>query len=73
MIEWACALAQVAIGWLVGVNKMDASEAAEQIRRVIRVELDDVEIAIKADNKVKALDELDDAVRKLKRIANDLV
>jgi hypothetical protein len=54
------------------VNKMDASEAAEQIRRVIRVELDDVEIAIKADNKVKALDELDDAMRKLKRIANDL-
>lgn len=48
----------------------DASEAAEQIRRVIRVELDDVEIAIKADNKSKALDELDDAVRKLKRIAN---
>jgi hypothetical protein len=51
---------------------MDASEAAEQIRRVIRVELDDVEIAIKADNKSKALDELDDAVRKLKRIANGL-
>ena len=37
---------------------------------MIRVELDDVEIAIKADNKFKALDELDDAVRKLKRIAN---
>jgi hypothetical protein len=39
---------------------------------VIRVELDDVEITIKADNKSKALDELDDAVRKLKRIANGL-
>ena len=51
---------------------MDASEAAEQIRRVIRVELDDVEIAIKADDKSKALDGLDDAVRKLKRIASGL-
>jgi len=39
---------------------------------VIRVELDDIEIAIKADNKSKALDELYDAVRKLKRIANGL-
>jgi hypothetical protein len=39
---------------------------------VIRVELDDVEIAIKADNKSKALDELDDSVRKLKRVANGL-
>ena len=37
---------------------------------MIRVELDDVEIAIKADNKSKALDELDDAVRKLNGIAN---
>jgi hypothetical protein len=43
-----------------------------KIRRVIRVELDDVEIAIKADNTSKALDELDNAVRKLKRIANGL-
>jgi len=43
---------------------MDANEAAEQIRRVIRVELDDVEIAIKADNKSKALDELDDAMQR---------
>jgi hypothetical protein len=34
--------------------------------------LDAVEIAIKADDKAKALNELDDAVRKLKRIANDL-
>jgi hypothetical protein len=39
---------------------------------VIRVELDDIEIAIKADDKSKAFDELDDAVRKLKRIANGL-
>ena len=51
---------------------MDTSEAAEQIRRVIRVELDDVEITIKADDKSNALDELDDAVRKLKRIASGL-
>jgi hypothetical protein len=51
---------------------MDAGQAAEQIRRVIRVELDDVEIAIKADDKSKALNDLDDAVRKLKRIANEL-
>ncbi len=51
---------------------MDARAAADEIRRVIRNELDDVERAIKADDDRKALNELDDAVRKLKRIANDL-
>jgi hypothetical protein len=33
---------------------------------------DGVEITVKTDNKPKALHELDDAVRKLKRIANGL-
>jgi hypothetical protein len=51
---------------------MDAASAADEIRRVIRRELDDVERAIKANDDRKALSELDDAVRKLKRIANDL-
>jgi len=52
---------------------MDASTAADQIRRVIRRELDDCERAINAENYDKAKSELDDAVRKLERIANDLV
>jgi len=40
------------------------------IENVIRGELDDVERAIKRDDKAKALRELDDAVRKLQDIAN---
>ena len=55
-----------------GELAMDAASAADEIRRVIRRELDDVERAIKAKDDRKALSELDDAVRKLKRIANDL-
>jgi hypothetical protein len=51
---------------------MDAASAADEIRRVLRNELDDVERAINAKDDRKALNELDDAVRKLKRIANDL-
>jgi hypothetical protein len=50
---------------------MSASLAAE-IRRVIRNELDDCERAIKSDDDKRALNELDDAIRKLKRIANQL-
>ena len=48
------------------------AEYADQIRRVIRNELDDAERAIKNDNPGKARRELDDAVTKLKRIANGL-
>jgi hypothetical protein len=42
---------------------------ASEIKRVIRNELDDCERAIKAKDESRALSELDDAVRKLKRIA----
>jgi hypothetical protein len=45
---------------------------AAEIRRVIRNELDDCERAIKNEDEKRALDELDDAIRKLKRIANQL-
>lgn len=50
---------------------MNAFVAAE-IRRVIRNELDDCERAIKNKDERRALDELDDGVRKLKRIAAQL-
>lgn len=53
-------------------RNMDAASAADEIRRVLRNELDDAERAIKAKDDRKALNELDDAMRKLKRIANDL-
>ena len=43
-----------------------------EIRRIIRNELDDCERAIKNEDEKRALDELDDAIRKLKRIANQL-
>jgi hypothetical protein len=48
------------------------AEAAAGIRRVIRRELDDCERAINAGEYDKAKGELGDAVRKLKRIANNL-
>jgi hypothetical protein len=49
-----------------------SSLIAAEIRRVIRNELDDCERAIKNNDEKRALDELDDAVRKLKRIAGQL-
>lgn len=45
---------------------------ASEIRRIIRNELDDCERAIKNMDEKRALDALDDAVRKLKRIASQL-
>ncbi len=51
---------------------MDAATAANEIRSVIRRELDDVETAIRGGRRERALDELDDAVRKLKKIADQL-
>ena len=51
---------------------MDAAEAADAIRRIIRRELDDCERAIDEGDLDAARSELDDAVRKLRRIANDL-
>lgn len=47
-------------------------EAAQQIRRIIRNELDDAERAAKAGDGAKAASEADDAARKLKRIATML-
>ncbi len=49
---------------------MQGNEAADLIRRIIRNELDDCERAIDAKEYDKAKNELDDAVRKLKRIAD---
>jgi hypothetical protein len=49
-----------------------AAEAAAEIRLVIRRELDDCEPAINAGEYDKAKSELEDAVRKLKRITNNL-
>ncbi len=51
---------------------MDAAAVAYEIRRVVRGQLDDCERAIKSENYSRALNELDDAVRKLKRIASSL-
>ena len=51
---------------------MSATALADEIKRVIRNELDDCERAIKSDNDRVALNELDDAIRKLKRIADQL-
>jgi hypothetical protein len=51
---------------------MSATALAEEIKRVIRNELDDCERAIKNKDDSRALNELDDAIRKLKRIADQL-
>ncbi|ESW95642.1 hypothetical protein X769_28230 [Mesorhizobium sp. LSJC268A00] len=49
-----------------------ASSVASEIERVVRNELDDCERAIKSDNKTRALSEVDDAMRKLKRLADEV-
>jgi hypothetical protein len=49
---------------------MTARSLAEEIRRVVRNELDDADRAIKNGDPAKARRELDDAVSKLKRIAD---
>lgn len=51
---------------------MTPAEAVAEIRRVLRRELDDCERAIRDEDPERALSELDDAVRRLKRIANSL-
>ena len=51
---------------------MDKSEAAEAIKRIIRMELGDCERAIKSNNLSKAESELEVASAKLKRIATAL-
>ena len=54
------------------VAQMENSEIADQIKRIIRGELDDCERAIKAGSPQQALRELDDAVTKLRRLAREL-
>jgi len=51
---------------------MDPKQVAHEIRRVIRVELDDCERAIRAGEYDRAINELDDAITKLKRLADQL-
>jgi hypothetical protein len=51
---------------------MRSSEAADEIRRVIRHQLDDCERALRAGDTTRALRELDDAVTKLRRLADQL-
>ena len=48
---------------------MSGRRAADEIDRIIRGELDDCERAIKRDDKRVALREIDDAMTKLKRLA----
>lgn len=50
---------------------MSRSDIADAIRRVIRNELDDAERACKSGDTTRTLSEIDDAITKLKRIAND--
>ena len=52
---------------------MDPQHIANEIRRVIKGELDDCERAINANNKKLALNELDDAMRKLKLLSDQLM
>ncbi len=51
---------------------MTARQLAEEINRVIRDELDDADRAIRNENPQRARREIDDAVSKLKRIADRL-
>lgn len=51
-------------------NEATSMSIKADILAVVRRELDDVERYIKAGNKTQALNELDDAVRKLKKIAD---
>ena len=52
---------------------MDKEEIAKQIRRIIRDELDYCERALKAEDTARALRDLDDAVTKLKRLADQCI
>ena len=56
-----------------GEGPMDPQHIANEIRRVIKGELDDCERAINANNKKLALNELDDAMRKLKLLSDQLM
>ena len=49
-----------------------SAAVADEIRRVVRNQLEDCETAIKEQNNARALEELDDAIRRLRRIADRL-
>ena len=51
---------------------MEADEIRTKLKRIINGALDDCERAIKADRKQQALNELDDAITKLKKIMRSL-
>lgn len=51
---------------------MTNDEIAYTIKMIIRGDLDDCERALKAGDIARALRELDDAVTKLRRLANNL-
>jgi hypothetical protein len=53
-------------------SSMDPKEAADQIRGVIKRELDACSVAIEDNDTDTARTELEDAIRKLKRIAAEL-
>lgn len=54
------------------MDEAETSFIATEIDRIVRNELDDCETAIKSGDTHNALSELEDAVRKLKQIANKL-
>jgi hypothetical protein len=51
---------------------MAGGEIADEIRRIVRNQLSECERAIKHENQSRARRELDDAVRKLKRLADQI-
>ena len=55
-----------------GRSGMEADEIRTKLKRIINGALDDCERAIKADRKQQALNELDDAITKLKKIMRSL-
>jgi hypothetical protein len=52
-------------------SNMDKSELQDQIRRILRNELDDCERALRNEDYDRAKRELDDAITKLKRLSRD--
>jgi hypothetical protein len=48
---------------------MTKAQISAEINRIVRIQLDDCERAIKAGTKTIALKELEDAARQLKRLA----
>ncbi|MGO7541857.1 hypothetical protein ACC680_25095 [Rhizobium ruizarguesonis] len=51
---------------------MDKGEIKETLRQVLRRELDDCESALRDKDVDRAASELDDAIRKLKRLMNSI-